>query len=1828
MMISPSLVSRDNVDLSKPFGPVFWGVILNLIAFGMSLIQALSYCRTAGKDRLIIKLSALAMILFDMVSTFLIIAVFWTDLVRLQLDKEDFWLIVSHRLLILVEPTNSSAPVPLLAQNALFLRSSLFCNPSPLRSAILSSFMYTGLRFISSSKSTMLTVSSETVRAAGKYYSLHHLFGIACAAVMLMNPMTPHYNINFQVVFGGSKGANALCDILATIMMCKYLSDSKTGIKSTENLLDTLTKIFMHRGALVMLIQVFTFIMFFAFQNPQYWLAPHLLLTKVYVNTFFAILNSRTYLREKHFGTSNMSSFRVHTGSGSDTKASAPMSFATNTGSAVITKEISVESDHGYSTLLNSSIFAYDLTRASFQTKEITYKFALGMVWERPPTVEFVEPWWVEPEALRYFSINTLTEPIAFYHKTFNLRVTGVHRNNLGPECDLNRAAVYVNLEPVHDAIFALEAKCFYCGDIAVREWSCVAIISQLKYTIYWKLNRTKGRRARARQAQSHGHQISRTSHEIPGSRLDMYSTLEDADNRGKILRLAFLRSQAAPVRNSKLGYALLVPKGVAALFVVATTIASLVYSHRGHVLIAAPIVQILSALLLVILVIAEHFKSVTPSTLIIIYAFCKGVFTAAIMRSSLMIGDSRLTTLALQLATAAYFLLSLTELLGKRCALVNTTVPRVSSSSFISRAFYVWLIPLLWSGRKKTLTIADCGAIPHEMGANASTEPLHALLAAKANIILFFLSPIIPRILLLVALFMQPLLAARMIEFISHPEQPSDRGWALAGGFVCTYALIFLMTSIYWEKVFDCTVLYRGALVGNIYRKTLRLSSASGREVGGGVASTYMSVDVERVCLGLETFHELWAAIISIILAVALLYSQATWPAFFPLVITVFMIVIAGYVSKGIGAAHGAWMGSTDKRIKFLSSIINNYLPMKLSHYENRGQQCTLSVLGPYAALAAHDHHRGVLDPERIFTIVATINLMSPPLILACSMPQLRAAYASLKRIEKYLSLEERNDLLLRSHENEHIMPSTEKGREASEDIRIEGASFSWAADKPAFLGPLSLVLTPGHLHLCTGPVASPFMGISIPGQNNIPAVHTRRDCMHSRTFCASKNLYRICLTRPTHRFGYHRDNIVFGQVFVEQWYNVVLEACALEAEIDRMNAKDGTFLGEKGATLSGGQRQRISLARAIYAKAPWTFLDDPFSSLDAETEKHVFNALFGSNGLLRNKGVVLVTNNANHLNHADRIIVLNAGAMQYEGTLDEIRAAGYQFDHYARKEDPKESETSDKPEAVAPAKKHVAEKERAEAPIPESSLGLTPYLFYLRMAGWSGSMVVLVFFVIAGLVRLALQIYLQQWSESNGRHPGIWVGGYSALTVGNMLAIAVGMWVFTIVITGPVGASRIINRFSQVFFFSRIVIVRAETNTGHLHKHLRCYLALGNHRRVIFWHDPEHEFSSNVILVGSLVLILVPTPWLTLAVPFLGAFYWIILSFYLKTAKQFQQLGAASKSPLYTQFSTTLVGLVTISLGLALANLTSMSGQLSGLLMSLSGLENASVAVSRIHEIASLPKENDPAEVSDEKKVSEKTPPSDSTPHGAVTFRNVRLRYQDDLDLAIDDISFEAPAGYKIGICGRTGSGKSSLIMALFRAVDPSLMSGQVLIDGIDTQTIRLGELRDSLSLVAQSPFIWNAPLRYNLDPHGEYTDAQIWVALERIGLNSAVSDLPDKLETMMDDGGSLSAGQRQLLCLARILLRRRKIVVLDEASSSLDADTDTRIREIVRTDLSDSTVIAVAHRIQTILDFDLVLILDKGKLVESGSPEELLSRSDSRFRKLASSQGIADP
>ncbi|KZV94262.1 P-loop containing nucleoside triphosphate hydrolase protein [Exidia glandulosa HHB12029] len=247
-----------------------------------------------------------------------------------------------------------------------------------------------------------------------------------------------------------------------------------------------------------------------------------------------------------------------------------------------------------------------------------------------------------------------------------------------------------------------------------------------------------------------------------------------------------------------------------------------------------------------------------------------------------------------------------------------------------------------------------------------------------------------------------------------------------------------------------------------------------------------------------------------------------------------------------------------------------------------------------------------------------------------------------------------------------------------------------------------------------------------------------------------------------------------------------------------------------------------------------------------------------------------------------------------------------------------------------------------------------------------------------------------------------------------------------------------------------------------------------------------------------------------------------------------------------------------------------------------------------------------------------------------GKIEFRNVTLRYREDLEPALKNLSFVIEGGEKMGICGRTGSGKSSTVLALLAGVDPVLVDGQILIDGVDITTISTDILRSSISLVSQSPSLFHLTIRENLTVGFTYgstpNDEVIWSVLERVGMRDAVAKLDGKLDAKLTtDGLEFSRGERQLLCIARVLLERRKIVILDEASSSMDMKTDARLRTVLQTHLQDCTCIAVAHRISTIVDFDIVSVLENGRLVEHGPPRQLLQKRSSNFARLAKSQGI---
>ncbi|KAG4078913.1 hypothetical protein HA402_007640 [Bradysia odoriphaga] len=277
---------------------------------------------------------------------------------------------------------------------------------------------------------------------------------------------------------------------------------------------------------------------------------------------------------------------------------------------------------------------------------------------------------------------------------------------------------------------------------------------------------------------------------------------------------------------------------------------------------------------------------------------------------------------------------------------------------------------------------------------------------------------------------------------------------------------------------------------------------------------------------------------------------------------------------------------------------------------------------------------------------------------------------------------------------------------------------------------------------------------------------------------------------------------------------------------------------------------------------------------------------------------------------------------------------------------------------------------------------------------------------------------------------------------------------------------------------------------------------------------------------------------------------------------------------------------------------------------------LENQLISVERIIEYTKLPSE--PALESD----GMNAPPPDWPSHGNIVFKALSLRYSEHSGRVLRDMTFRINAKEKVGVVGRTGAGKSSIIQSLFRLAENE---GQILIDGVDIGVIGLHDLRKKISIIPQEAVLFSNTIRFNLDPFSERSDDELWDSLDRVELKSMVSTMPDGIDSKILDGGSnFSAGQRQLVCLARAMLRNNKILFLDEATANVDTDTDKLIQETIRSRFADCTVITVAHRLNTVMDSDKVLVVDAGKVVEFDHPYTLSQMQNGTLKQLLDQTG----
>jgi len=298
----------------------------------------------------------------------------------------------------------------------------------------------------------------------------------------------------------------------------------------------------------------------------------------------------------------------------------------------------------------------------------------------------------------------------------------------------------------------------------------------------------------------------------------------------------------------------------------------------------------------------------------------------------------------------------------------------------------------------------------------------------------------------------------------------------------------------------------------------------------------------------------------------------------------------------------------------------------------------------------------------------------------------------------------------------------------------------------------------------------------------------------------------------------------------------------------------------------------------------------------------------------------------------------------------------------------------------------------------------------------------------------------------------------------------------------------------------------------------------------------------------------------------------------------------------------------------GLAIVYATNLRFGLQFAVMASTQTEISMNGTERILEYTKLPQEPPPPEFPAQISPSWPT-------QGRIEFVEVDIKYRANLDPVLHDLNLTIFPGEKIGIVGRTGAGKSTLAAALFRMV--ATHKGKIKIDDVDINELDLHDVRSKLTILPQMPMLFLGTFRDNLDPFRKHQDAELWEALEVVQLKDFVTSLPLKLEASVDENGdNLSSGQKQLFCMARALLQKSKVLILDEAMANVDLKTESIIQQAVRSHLRDTTVLTVAHRLASIMDSDRILVLDKGRVVEFDTPSALTANPSSLFHRMVNS------
>ncbi|KAJ2946420.1 hypothetical protein O0L34_g12459 [Tuta absoluta] len=1162
------------------------------------------------------------------------------------------------------------------------------------------------------------------------------------------------------------------------------------------------------------------------------------------------------------------------------------------------------------------------------------------------------------------------------------------------------------------------------------------------------------------------------------------------------------------------------------------------------------------------------------------------------------------------------------------------------------------------------------------------------------------------------------------------------------------------------------------------MFRKIMRLNNNSLGDTAAGKVVNILSNDMQRFDLAFLFMHYTWIIPLQLIAVCYLGYYQAGYAALVGFAaLIIIALPIQGVMGRLLGLVRFRTADKTDDRIKVMSEVISGIQVIKMYAWEIPFQKVVkakrdaemkwiktatwlrtifigfllfsertaLFIAILTYVLLGNAMSANTIYPLQQFMSAAQVNItVILPLVISFTSELI----VSLGRIQKFLDLEDRPDLLTRSNtqatgnlfgnmtsdivvnsENKKgvrplsyqpkfetaitpisngVQPRHSLNRSMSHAnetaVELRGVTASWTND-PNFcaLKNVSLRVRKGKLCAVIGAVGSGKSSLLQLLLKELPALSGQVSVDGSVSYaCQEPWLFPSTV----------RENILFGLPYDADKYRRVCRVCALEKDFKQFPFGDQTLVGERGVSMSGGQRARVNLARAVYREADIYLLDDPLSAVDANVGRQLFEGCI--NGYMRGRTRILVTHQIHFLKAADYIIVMNEGGIENMGTFDQLISTGKEFatmlnalgEGKEKDTESNSSGTSNDPKKMnrmlstvsttGETGEKLEEFEAQKVTAEERSSGNLKWAVvsgYFRSGGsWCFVFFVVFMILLAAISAGAVDYWISYWANEMARYEASLPEGQTidpaldtqvgAFTTAQYLIIHSVLVLLTIILTqvrnvpfvklctsasknlhntmfsnmikgimrffDTSSSGRILNRFTKDMGALDEILPRSLLDVFQIYSTLLLIIVL-------------NAISLYLTLILSIVLLVI---------------FALFVKVYMKTAQGIKRLEGTTKSPVFGMVTSSLNGISTIrsckaedrlvsdfdvhqdlhtaawngylcggstfslyldticvtylalvifvflyvdfgdaiavgSVGLAVTQSNTLTNMLQ---------HGARMLVEFVAQLTSVERVLEYTKIESEPNLYEGQVPTPPTwpLNGRIVFKDVNMRYAPDLEPVLKNLNLVIESGWKVGIVGRTGAGKSSLISAMFRF---AYIDGRITIDGLDTGLVSLQSLRSKISIIPQEPVLFSASMRYNLDPFDIYSDDDLWRALEQVDMKSAVPSLDFKVT---EGGSNFSVGQRQLLCLARALLRSNKILIMDEATANVDPSTDNFIQQTIRRQFASCTVLTIAHRLNTIMDSDRVLVMSFGQVAEFDHPHHLLLDPDSAFSAMVRETG----